>query len=220
MIYLKLMAKRRMMSDTLRCFLISVLPFLTLCLLVITNYYLPIFLKKTIFGTDNFLLVFFIILSIVISFCLWKSVCLVKEGFFLMKTNHRKVKFFKVVGDISLKQYVTNWKVSVLKALLCVSWSAVYFSPCLIVSLLLLYSYKYENYGENVHITLFENIHLPRSGVGFCEKKLSQESSLSFLVSCCQVAFRAGFVQVVSQGVDDHRHGKIFHFQPVDGFRA
>ena len=52
MLYLKLMAKRKMMNDTLRCFFVSVLPFITLVLLVITNYYLPFFLKKTLGETE------------------------------------------------------------------------------------------------------------------------------------------------------------------------
>lgn len=153
--YLKLIAKRKMMNDTMGCFFISVLPLLTLSLLVILNYYLQFFLKKTVFETDIFLLVFFTILSSVISFCIWKSTCLMKYNFFLIKTNYKKVKFLKVVRHISLKQHITYWKVSVLRALLSVSWSAVYFSPCLVVSLILAYSYRYENYGRNVNLTLF-----------------------------------------------------------------
>ena len=155
MLYLKLMAKRKMMNDTLRCFFVSVLPFITLVLLVITNYYLPFFLKKTILSADNFILMFFVVLNLVISFCFWKNICLVKEKFFYMKTNHRSVSFFKTVRSICRKQYVTFWKVSVLRVLLSVSWATVYFLPCLILSLLLIYSYRYENYGAYIHITLF-----------------------------------------------------------------
>lgn len=155
MLNLKLMAKRRMMRDNLRCFFISILPFLTLCSLVIINYYLPFFLKKTMVGTDNFLFVFLIILSAVISLCLWKSVCLIKEAFFLMKSKYKKVKFFKIVRKITIKQYFTFIKASVLKTLLSVSWSTLYFAPSLVVALLLIYSYRNENYSENVYITLF-----------------------------------------------------------------
>ena len=123
--------------------------------LLVFNYYLPFFLKKTLQSTDIFLNTTLTIFSIIGSFCLWKSLCLMKEKFFFMKTSHKKVKFLKSVRDISLSQYTAYWKVSVLKALLSVSWSAVYFSPCIVVVALLIYSYRYENYGMNVNLTLF-----------------------------------------------------------------
>ena len=153
--YSKLVAKKRMMNDTMRCFFVSILPFAVLSVFVVLNYYLPFFLKKTLQNTDVFLNAFLTLFSMVISFCIWKSVCLMKEYFFLMKTNRKKVKFLKTVRKISLSQYIVYLKVSVLKALLSVSWSAVYFSPCVVVSALLIYSYRYENYGMNVNITLF-----------------------------------------------------------------
>lgn len=155
MTYLKLIAKRRLMNDTLRCFFVSILPFFTFSLCIVFNYYLPFFLKKTSGNKDIFLNVVISIFSIVISFCFWKCVCLMKEKFFFMKTVYKKVKFFKVVRSIKLNRYITYLKVSVLRMLLAVSWSAVYFLPCGIVALLLIYSYRYENYGENVLLTLF-----------------------------------------------------------------
>lgn len=152
--YLKLVAKKRMMNDTLRCFFVSVIPFAVFFFLVVFNYYLPFFLKKTLQNTDIFPMAFLSVFSIVVSFYLWKSVCLMKEKFFLMKTSHKKIKFIKSVRDISMSQYTAYWKVSVLKTLLSVSWSAVYFSPCIVVAGLLAYSYRYENYGRNVNLTL------------------------------------------------------------------
>lgn len=153
--YLKLDAKRRMMSNTLSCFAVSLLPFFVFSFLVVFNYYLPFFLKKTLPSTDIFLIVFISVMSIVFSIFLWTSICLVKEKFFLIRAFGKKANFFKVIGSISHKQYVMYIKVSVLKILLSLSWSAVYFSPCLIVAFLLVYSYRYENYGVNVNLTLF-----------------------------------------------------------------
>lgn len=153
--YLKLDAKRRMMRNTLSCFAVSLLPFSVFSFLAVINYYLPFFLKKTLLGTDIFLITFIWVMSIVFSVFLWTSVCLIKEKFFLMRACGKKVKFFKVIGSISSKQYVMYIKVSVLKMLLSLSWSAVYFLPCLVVALLLIYSYRYENYGMNVSLTLF-----------------------------------------------------------------
>lgn len=155
MTYLKLSAKKRLMNDTLRCFFVSTLPFFIFSLCVVFNYYLPILLKKTPISKDIFLNVTLSIFSIVLSFCLWKSVCLVKEKFFFMKTLYKKVKFFKVVRSIKFNRYITYLKVSVLRILLAISWSAVYFIPCIIVTSLLVYSYRYENYGENALLTLF-----------------------------------------------------------------
>lgn len=153
--YLKLSAKKRMMNDTLRCFFVSLLPISVFSFLVIFNYYLPFFLKKTLVGEDLYLIIFFTVSSVVISYLLWKCACLVKEKFFFMKISQKKVTLLKSLRSISFKQYVMFWKVSVLRALLSVSWSAVYFSPCLVVFALLIYSYRYENYGMNVNLTLF-----------------------------------------------------------------
>ncbi len=153
--YLKLDAKARMMNDTVRCFVMSVIPFAVFFFLVVLNYYLPFFLKKTLPDTDFFLISFIRIMSAVLSIGLYMVFCLIKEKFFLMKVCGKKVGFLKLVGSISQKQYVAYIKVSVLKILLSLSWSAVYFSPCLVVALLLAYSYRYENYGMNVNLTLF-----------------------------------------------------------------
>ncbi len=152
--YLKLDAKRRMMSNTLSCFAVSLLPFFVFSFLVVFNYYLPFFLKKTLLDKDIFLISFIWVMSIVFSIFLWMSVCLIKEKFFLVRACGKKVKFLKLVKSISRKQYVMYIKVSVLKILLSLSWSAVYFSPCVVVAGLLAYSYRYENYGRNVNLTL------------------------------------------------------------------
>ena len=151
--YLKLDAKRHMMSNTLSCFAVSLLPFLVFSFLVVCNYYLLFFLKKTL--ADIFLVVFVSVMSCLFSFCLWKCVCLVKEKYFLIKVNNKNVRFLKVAGSISYKQYVRFIKISVLKILLSLSWSAVYFLPCIVVAFLLVYSYRYENYGVNVNLILF-----------------------------------------------------------------
>lgn len=153
--YLKLDAKRRMMRNTLSCFAVSLLPFSVFSFLVVFNYYLPFFLKKTLLGTDIFLISFIWVMSIVFSIVLCMGVCLVKEKFFLMRVCGKKVKFLKLVRSISRKQYIMYMKVSVLKILLSLSWSAVYFSPCIVIAGLLVYSYRYENYGVNVNLTLF-----------------------------------------------------------------
>lgn len=152
--YLKLDAKRRMMKNTMFCFAVSLLPFLVFSYLAVFNYYLPIFLKKTLPHTDIFLITFIWITSIVLSVIFWMSVRLVKESFFLARANGRRHKLLKLVRGISGKQYGMYIKVSVLRILLSLSWSAVYFSPCCVVAGLLVYSCKYENYGRNVNLTL------------------------------------------------------------------
>jgi hypothetical protein len=38
---------------------------------------------------------------------------------------------------------------------LSISWSAVYLSPCAVISMLLIYSYRFENNGFNINLTLF-----------------------------------------------------------------
>ena len=153
--YLKLVAKRRLINNIMVCYLVSVLPFLVFFLSAVFNYYLPFFLKKTLGDTDIFTNTALRLLCVIISFCLWKSVCLVKAKYFIMKTFYRKVKLSKVVKSIKFKKYVTYLKVSVLRGLLSVSWSVVYFLPCLTVAGLLVYTYRFENYGRNIHLTLF-----------------------------------------------------------------
>lgn len=162
MSYLKLNAKKRMVKNHFKCFAVSILPFVTILLLTVVNYYLLIMLKETDFSFNRYISLYaeyirpsLLTLSLIISFCLWKSICLFCESFFLLKTNNRKVSFKRAIKNVSFRQCVTFWVVSVIRFFLSVSWSTVYLSPCAAVSFLLIYCYRYENYGFGVNLTLF-----------------------------------------------------------------
>lgn len=160
--YLKINAKKRMVKNNFKCFMVGVIPFLTIILLLLFNYYLLILLRQTDFSFNPFTSIYaeyirmsLVALSLIASFCLWKSIALFSHNFFFLKVINKKTTYSKAIKQISFRQCVTFWTVSIVRFLLSVSWSVVFFLPCLVVSLLLIYCYRYENYGFSVNITLF-----------------------------------------------------------------
>ncbi len=160
--YLKLNAKKRMVKNYLICFTVSIFPFVTIFSLVILNYYLFILLRQTNFSFNayispyaEFIRLFLITVCLVLSFCLWRSVCLLKENFFFKKTQKGESTFLKSIKSVRFHQNITYYMVSLIRFFLTISWSTVYLSPCIAVVFLLIYSYRNENYGYNVNMTLF-----------------------------------------------------------------
>jgi hypothetical protein len=67
----------------------------------------------------------------------------------------KKISFFDSVKGLSFSQYNTFLGVTIIKLLLSFSFCALYYLPCLVISALLIYSYRFESYGYNVNLTLF-----------------------------------------------------------------
>ncbi len=159
---LKLGAKRKMLKNNFRFFIVGALPFFTISLLTLLNYYFIELIKKTDLRFMGFLspytetihlslIVFFIILSL----CLWKGVSLCSQNYFYRRATGKKLSFFKSIKSLSFSQYNSFLGVTIIKSLLSLSLCALYYLPCLAVSILLIYSYRYESYGFNVNLTLF-----------------------------------------------------------------
>lgn len=159
---LKLSAKRKMLKNNFRFFIVGALPFFTIILLTILNYYFINNIKIIDFSFIDFLSPYneairlsLVIFSIVFSLCIWKGMSLCSQNYFFQKSLGNKVGFLKSIKSILFSQYNSFLGVTIIKALLSVSLCALYYLPCLAVSALLIYSYRYESYGFNVNLTLF-----------------------------------------------------------------
>ncbi len=159
---LKLRAKRKLLKNNFRFFIIGALPFFTIILLTLVNYYFISNIKMINFSVIGFLASYnetirlvIIVFFIIFSFCLWKSISLFSQNFFFQRSKGNKTKFFKSIKTVSFSQYNSFIGVSIIKFLHFMSFSALYFLPCIIVLGLLIYTYRYESYGYNVNLTLF-----------------------------------------------------------------
>lgn len=160
MSYFKLNAKKRMMKNYLKCFIVSVFPFMTIVLLVILNYFFVRLLKSISFSTfllpyAMYINVSLLGLSFILSLFIWKSVQFLTDSYFLLKALNKNTTFAKTIKCVSFRQCFTFLTVSIIRFLLSISWFVVYLSPCIITSGLLLYSYRMENNGFNINLTLF-----------------------------------------------------------------
>ena len=161
-ICLKLGAKRKLLNNNLRFFIVGALPFFTISLLTILNYYFIEFIKRNELRLTDFLSphsyeirLSLIVLVLVFSLCLWRGVSLCSQMYFYKKVKGENITFFRCVKKLSFSQYISFLGVTIIEILLSLSISALYFLPCAVVSFLLIHSYKYENNGINVNLTLF-----------------------------------------------------------------
>ncbi len=159
---LKLGAKRKMLKNNFRFFIVGALPFFTISLLTILNYYFIEFIKNTDLRFAGFLYPYtetihmsLVVFFIIFSFCLWKGVSLCSQNYFYRRATGKKLSFFGSIKGLSFSQYNSFLGVTIIKLLLSLSFCALYYLPCLAVSALLIYSYKFEFYGYNVNLTLF-----------------------------------------------------------------
>ncbi len=159
---IKLDAKKSMINNYSKCFFVGILPFVTFALLTFLNYLLLIFLKQTDFESVQYLSPYgeyippvIMSLCIIASFVIFCYIRLFNNGYFFLKSVNKKVTFKKVRKLISFRQYMTYIATIILRALLLISWAALYFSPSIAMSVLLIYSYRKENYGFNINLTLF-----------------------------------------------------------------
>ena len=159
---LKLSAKRKMLKNNFRFFIVGALPFFTISLLTILNYYFIGFIKKTDLRLTGFLLPYteavrlsLILFLILLSLCLWKGISLCVQMYFYKRAKGSKASFLNCMQSLSFSQYNSFLGVTIIKALLSLGIGALYFLPGIAVLVLLIYSYRYESYGFNVNLTLF-----------------------------------------------------------------
>lgn len=158
--FLKLNAKRIMMRNCAKCFVISIFPVISFATLAVLNYCLLILLDSTeinmyISPYAKYIRLLLITISSALSVFVWRIIKLLTDSYFLIKSLNKKITFIKVVRCVSFRQCFTFFLVSIIRFLLSISWSAVYLSPCVAISMLLVYSYRFENNGFNINLTLF-----------------------------------------------------------------
>ena len=186
--YLKLNAKRIMMRNYAKSFAISIFPFILFLALTISNYCLLILLNNIeinmyISPYAEYIRMSLITISLILSVFVWRSARLLTDSYFLIKTLNKKATFMKIVKCVSFRQCFTFFLVSIIRFLLSISWSTVYLSPCIAVSMLLIYSYNFENNGFNINLTLFVSaILLFIIGVSFLYITLKRYSMCSSVV--------------------------------------
>ncbi len=186
--YLKLNAKRIMMRNCAKSFAISIFPFLSFITLAVLNYCLLILLNSTeinmyISPYAEYIRLSLITISLILSIFVWKSTRLFTDSYFLIRTLNKKATFIKVVKCVSFRQCFNFFLVSIIRFLLSISWATVYLSPCVVVSMLLIYSYNFENNGFNINLTLFVSaILLFIIGISFLYITLKRYSMCSSVV--------------------------------------
>lgn len=158
--FLKLNAKRIMMKNCAKCFVISMFPVISFAALTILNYCIFVLLNSTeinmyISPYAKYIRLSLITISSILSVFLWRTARLITDSYFLVKTLNKKLTFVKIVRCVSFNQCFTFFLTSIIRFLLSISWSAVYLSPCAAISVLLIYSYRFENNSFNINLTLF-----------------------------------------------------------------
>lgn len=181
--YIKLNAKKRLVKNHFKCFLVSVFPYVTIFLLTVLNYYLYIFLKGADFGFNPYISSYALYikaslytLSLIISFFLWKISQLVSEKFFFSRNIKNK-------NRLTFRKYITAITVSALKFFLSVAWSAVFYSPCAVMTVTLYYCINSGDYTFNVMVTLFvASVLLMFIGSGFLYITLKRYSMCNYVI--------------------------------------
>ena len=157
--YFKLNAKKRIMKNYFKCFTVSVFPFVSVVLLTILNYCLLILLNRIGFNMyfspyASYIKFSIMLVSIFLSVFLWKSLQLLVDSYFLVKALNKKVTFIKAIKCVTFRHCITYFVVSAIRFCLSISWFTIYLSPCIVVSALLIYTYKKESYSFNINLTL------------------------------------------------------------------
>lgn len=124
--YIKLKAQKMLIGKNKKAFLVSILPFLMIAALLCLNYYLLIFLKN---NAEMILILKILIamFSAVLSMFMLNTSVFISENYFFRKVTDS----FAPVRAIEL---FCSFAVNILKTLLFFSWSAVFFSPSVVLA--------------------------------------------------------------------------------------
>lgn len=185
---IKLDAKKRLVKNNLKCFTAVILPFLTVAVLGVLNYYLYSFLLKFEFSQyDMYLKPAILTLSIVMSFGLWQGMRFLSERFFYIKSRNSHSKFFPSLKKLTFRRYFMYLTVSLLKFFLSVSWCALYFSPCAVVAGTFYYCFSSGGYSVGTLATLASSaVVLFFIGIAFLYVTLKRYSMCSALIFSCK----------------------------------
>lgn len=181
--YIKLNAQKKLIKNHITCFCVSILPYVTIILLTLLNYYLYIFLKGIEFNFTPFILSYDVYvkaslftLSVCISFVLWKISQLYSHKYFFSQISKKRIK-------LHFRQYITAITVSLLKFFLSVAWSTFYLLPCAVITATLYYTIYSGDYTFSVMLTLFvASVILFIIGISFIYVTLKRYSMCNFVI--------------------------------------
>ena len=159
--YIKLNAKKHLVKCHFKCFLISVLPYVTIVLLGGLNYYLYFMLKdmdlsflylKSSYAV--YLRSTLFTLSVCLSLGAWSVVRIFSHNYYYLKSRKGNISFFSSIKHLSFKKICTLLTTDVLKLYLSIAWGALYFLPCVSVVATLYYYYVSGEFSRNIALTL------------------------------------------------------------------
>lgn len=183
--YIKLNAQKKLIKNHFVCFCLSGLPYVTIVLLALLNYYLYIFLKDINFispisSYDVYVKASLFTLSIFISFVLWQITRLYSEKYFFSKNMKTSVQ-------LNFHKCITAITVSILKFVLSIAWGTFYLAPCVVVGATLYYCIRSKEYTFNVMFILFvATIILFAIGTGFVYTTLKRYSMCNYVIFTTQ----------------------------------
>lgn len=181
--YIKLDAKKRLVRNQCKSFLISFVPYVTIILLTVLNYYLYIFLKNADFTSMAYISLYSVYvkatlfaLSVSVSFVLWRIVSLYSDKYFFCKNMKTHIK-------LEFRQYITAITVSILKFFLSIAWGTALLLPCAVMIATLYFSIRSGDYTFNVMLTLFvASVILFVIGTSFLFVILKRYSMCNFVI--------------------------------------
>lgn len=189
--YIKLKAKNRLVKNNFRCFLVSALPYVTFISLSLLNYYVYIFLKNTDFtpvsSYASFLRPSIFTVSLVASFIIWRTARLLTDRYFYVKNNNPDASFLEAARGVTLRLFITASMATVLKFFLGIAWSAVYLSPCAVMSGIFAYAIKYEEFNRYLFLTLFaSSVILFFIGISFLYVTMKRYTMTDAVIFACK----------------------------------
>ena len=159
--YIKLNAKKHLVKCHFKCFLVSVLPYVTIVLLCVLNYYLYFMLKDINFfflylksSYAIYLRGTLLTLSICLSVFLYKAIKGNSEYYFYRKIQNPNTSVKVSIKGITLRMIFTILVTDILKFFLSVAWSVLYFAPCISVFATLVYYFNKGEVTSNILLTL------------------------------------------------------------------
>lgn len=159
--YIKLNAKKHLVKCHFKCFSVSVLPYVTIVLLGVLNYYLYFMLKDMELNFSYLkpsYAVYFraslFTLSVCLSVILWRTVNIFTQYYFFCKSHNQEMSFLKSIKKLTFKNVMTIISTEILKLYLSVAWGAVFFAPCVSVVATLYYYWNSDEISRNITLTL------------------------------------------------------------------
>ena len=159
--YIKLNAKKHLVKCHFKCFLVSILPYVTIVLLGALNYYLYFMLKDIDFSFFYlkpsyavYLRETLFTLSVCLSIIFWRVTSIFTNNYYYLKSRKGDITFFSSIKHLSFKNLCTLLTTDILKLYLSVAWGALYFTPCVSVCATLYYYWNSDEFSRNIALTL------------------------------------------------------------------